>query len=172
MLRFKSNCKVMLVVPRKLDEVISLTPAILPNCRSSGVATEDAMISGLAPGRLAPTEIVGKSICGSADTGKKRKATAPARATAAVNRVVATGRCMNGEEGLIGLIRRHALCAALRSTSRKEALCEAIEENVDHRSGVQRQNLAKQQTAHHRDAQRAPKFSTAPGPQGERQSAE
>ena len=29
-----------------------MTPAIRPNCRSSGVATEEAMISGLAPGKL------------------------------------------------------------------------------------------------------------------------
>ena len=70
MLRFRSNCRVMLVVPRKLEDVISVTPAMRPNCRSSGVATEDAMISGLAPGKVAATEIVGKSICGSAETGK------------------------------------------------------------------------------------------------------
>ncbi len=44
-----------------LEEVISVTPAMWPNCRSRGVATEDAMISALAPGRLALTEIVGKS---------------------------------------------------------------------------------------------------------------
>ena len=29
-----------------------MTPAMRPNCRSSGVATDDAMISGLAPGKL------------------------------------------------------------------------------------------------------------------------
>ena len=43
----------MLVVPMLLEEVISVTPAIRPNWRSSGVATEEAMISGLAPGKLA-----------------------------------------------------------------------------------------------------------------------
>jgi hypothetical protein len=31
------------------------------NCRSSGVAMEDALIPGLPPGKLADTEIVGKS---------------------------------------------------------------------------------------------------------------
>src|SRR5271157_5619019 len=91
----------MLVVPRLLDDVISVTPAILPNWRSRGVATEEAMISGLAPGKPAPTEIVGKSTCGSGDTGNSRKATAPASAMAAVRRVVATGRRINGEERLI-----------------------------------------------------------------------
>ena len=30
-----------------------MTPAMRPNCRSSGVATDDAIVSGLAPGRLA-----------------------------------------------------------------------------------------------------------------------
>src|SRR5215831_15067970 len=69
-----------------------------PSCRSRGAATEEAMISGLAPGNVAMTLIVGKSICGRGDTGRKLKATAPASATAAVNSVVATGRWMNGAE--------------------------------------------------------------------------
>src|SRR5258708_28164618 len=50
-LRLRSNCRVMLVEPRLLDEVISLIPAMRPNWRSRGVATADAMVSGLAPGR-------------------------------------------------------------------------------------------------------------------------
>src|ERR1051326_4646751 len=64
MLRFRSNCSVMPVDPRLLDDVISVTEAMRENCRSSGVATEDAIVSGLAPGRPAWTEIVGKSTCG------------------------------------------------------------------------------------------------------------
>jgi hypothetical protein len=51
----------MLVEPSLLVEVISVTPAIRPNWRSRGVATEEAIVSGLAPGRPAPTLIVGKS---------------------------------------------------------------------------------------------------------------
>ncbi len=82
----------MAVLPSELVEVISVTPAMWPNCRSSGVATEAAMISALAPGRAAPTEMVGKSTCGSGDTGNTLKATAPAKAIATVSRVVATGR--------------------------------------------------------------------------------
>ena len=39
------------------------------NCCSSGVATEVAMVSGLAPGRDAETVIVGKSTSGRAATG-------------------------------------------------------------------------------------------------------
>ena len=90
--RFKSNCSVIAVAPRELVDVISVTPAIRPNCRSSGVATEEAMVSGLAPGKAAATVMVGKSIWGSGDTGRTVKATAPANAIAAVNKTVATGR--------------------------------------------------------------------------------
>ena len=42
------------VEPSWLDEVIWLMPAMRPNCRSSGVATADAIVSGLAPGSAAP----------------------------------------------------------------------------------------------------------------------
>src|ERR1700684_1812224 len=91
----------MLVVPMLLVDVISVTPAIRPNWRSSGVATEEAMISGLAPGKPAPTEIVGKSTWGRAATGNSLNATAPASANARVRSVVATGRSMNGEDRLM-----------------------------------------------------------------------
>ena len=59
MLRFRSNCKVTRLEPIELFEVISLTPAIVPRRRSSGVATLVAIVSGLAPGMLALTEITG-----------------------------------------------------------------------------------------------------------------
>ena len=49
----------MVVLPSALEEVISVTPAMWLNWRSSGVATDEAMMSGLAPGRLADTEMVG-----------------------------------------------------------------------------------------------------------------
>jgi len=88
------------VFPKPLDEVIWVTPAMRPNWRSSGVATAEAMVSGLAPGREAPTAIVGKSICGSGATGRKRKATAPERKMAMVMSVVATGRRIKGAEKL------------------------------------------------------------------------
>src|SRR3954454_6692246 len=61
MLRLKSNCRVMLVEPSELTDVICVTPAMRPNCRSNGVATADAIVSGLAPGNPAPTEITGYS---------------------------------------------------------------------------------------------------------------
>ncbi len=44
------NCNVTLVDPRELDgEVISVTSAICPNCCSSGVATDEAMVFRTRP---------------------------------------------------------------------------------------------------------------------------
>ncbi len=40
-----------------------------PNWRSNGVAMEEATISGLAPGKLALTEMVGESVWGRGETG-------------------------------------------------------------------------------------------------------
>ena len=45
--------------------------------------------------------MVGKSICGSGETGSNINASPPASAMAAVSSVVATGRWMNGEEKFI-----------------------------------------------------------------------
>src|SRR6201998_1722249 len=100
MLRDRSNCRVMLVEPRALTEVIWVTPAISENWRSSGVATLDAMVSGLAPGRFALTWMVGKSTWGSAATGRLRNATMPKISSAAADSDVATGRLMKGLEML------------------------------------------------------------------------
>ena len=51
--RSRLNCSVIWVLPVPLDEVIESRPAMVVNCRSSTVATEDAMVAGSAPGRLA-----------------------------------------------------------------------------------------------------------------------
>ncbi|TWG86304.1 hypothetical protein L602_002100000930 [Cupriavidus gilardii J11] len=59
MSRDRSNCSTIRVEPSELLDVISLTPAIEPSARSSGVATVAAMVSGLAPGSDADTEMVG-----------------------------------------------------------------------------------------------------------------
>ncbi len=64
-----SNWMVTLVRPSELAEVIWLMPGISENCRSKGVATLEAMVSGLAPGRPACTWTVGKSTFGKAATG-------------------------------------------------------------------------------------------------------
>src|ERR1700723_1846026 len=73
MSRFSSNCKVIEVPPSVLAEVISVTAAMRPNCLSSGVATDEAMVCGLAPGRLACTEMVGKSTCGKGDCNRQQR---------------------------------------------------------------------------------------------------
>ena len=70
MSRFRSNWRVTCAEPTELREVISVMPAMRVNCFSSGVATAAAITSGLAPGRFAKTEMVGKSTSGSAETGK------------------------------------------------------------------------------------------------------
>src|SRR5206468_4637331 len=67
--RSRLNCSVMLTLPNELTEVIIPSPLIWPNCRSSGVVTDEAITSGLAPGYCAVTWIVGKSTDGSAEMG-------------------------------------------------------------------------------------------------------
>ena len=44
-----------MVKPSALDEVIWVRPGIWPNWVSSGVATEDAIVCGSAPGSCAVT---------------------------------------------------------------------------------------------------------------------
>ena len=70
MSRKSVNCSVIWVIPRAFVEVIESRPAIVENCFSSGVATAAAIVSGLAPGRLAETERVGKSTFGRSLTGR------------------------------------------------------------------------------------------------------
>ena len=60
------------MLPTELTDVIESRPAMAVNCRSSGVATADAMVDGSAPGRLAETEMVGKSTFGRSETGSAR----------------------------------------------------------------------------------------------------
>ena len=63
---------VMRVLPVVLVELIESMPGTVANSFSRGVATEAAMVSGLAPGRLALTKMVGKSTLGRSFTGKER----------------------------------------------------------------------------------------------------
>ena len=69
MLRSRLNWMVTWVEPRLLLLVMLSMPAMVENCFSRGVATAAAMVSGLAPGRLADTEMVGKSTVGRSLTG-------------------------------------------------------------------------------------------------------
>ena len=96
-----SNCRVIRAWPIPLCEVISVTSAICPRWRSSGAATLVATVFGLAPGSVAVTDMVGKSTCGSGDTGNLEKPRMPAMAMPMVSNVVATGREMNGAETFI-----------------------------------------------------------------------
>src|SRR5580658_10510430 len=89
----------MRVPPTVELDVISVTSAICPRWRSRGLATVVATSSGLAPGKVARTEMVGKSTCGSGETGNLKNATAPAAASPKVSNVVAIGRRIKGVEG-------------------------------------------------------------------------
>ena len=138
--RSRSNCKVIDVVPNVLLDVISVTPAIRLRLRSSGVATADAMVSGLAPGRLAPTLIVGKSTCGSGDTGSWKYPIAPAKVTAIVNNVVATGLRIKGSERFIGTPHRNGFIRCPIPT-------QSLKPKIDYRGRIQCQQLTHQQSA-------------------------
>jgi hypothetical protein len=88
------NCSVIRVFPRAFVEVIESSPAIVENCRSKGVATADAMVSGLAPGRPALTWIVGKSTFGRSLTGRSLYAAIPKTRIDIMTSVVMIGRRM------------------------------------------------------------------------------
>ena len=60
MSRLRSNCSVTWLMPNELDEVITDSDGIWPNCRSSGEVTRAAIVSGLAPGSWVVTWMVGK----------------------------------------------------------------------------------------------------------------
>src|SRR3954470_7898435 len=82
--RLRLNWMVMLVDPSEFVEFIESMPAIVENCFSNGVATDDAIVSGLAPGKLAFTWMVGKSTFGRSLTGNNRYAKTPKMTMAAI----------------------------------------------------------------------------------------
>ena len=72
-LRFRSNCRLMRVEPTPLFDVISLTPedrAQAPLQRRGHAAGHGV---GAGAGQEALTEMVGKSTCGSGETGSTKK---------------------------------------------------------------------------------------------------
>jgi hypothetical protein len=77
MLLLRVNCRVRVVEPRALLEVIWVMPGMALNCTSRGVATDEAMVSGLAPGNWPMTWIVGNSASGKGATGRRGKAIKP-----------------------------------------------------------------------------------------------
>src|SRR5690242_10259264 len=129
----------MLVDPSVLADVISVTPAMRPNWRSSGAATDVAMVSGLAPGKFAETEIVGYSTWGNAATGSIRKAMIPTSASAIVNNVVAIGRVIKGAERfmwLAGMRIEGCLCGQRYGPTLTDTFGDAVEREIDDRCGV------------------------------------
>ena len=100
--RLRSNWMVIWVWPWTEFEVIWATPWIWANWRSSGWATAVAMVSGLAPGKLALTLMVGNSTRGRGETGRSGKAATPTSTIAAMMSEVPMGRLMNGAEMFMG----------------------------------------------------------------------
>jgi hypothetical protein len=98
------NWSVIWVLPSELWEFIESMPAMVENCFSKGVATEEAMVSGLAPGSTAETWIVGKSTFGRSETGRRRYAITPKIRMPAITSVVMTGRRMKSSDTLIGVL--------------------------------------------------------------------
>src|SRR5438270_1569428 len=148
MLRERPNCKVMRLEPTVLDEVISVTSAMMPRWRSSGVATVVAIVSGLAPGICANTEMVGKSTCGSGETGSLKNAKMPASASPIVSSVVATGRSINGVERLTAtrsLGRLRGVEGAAEALAHGAA--EPVEAEIDDRRREQGEELAQNEAA-------------------------
>ena len=95
MLRLRSNCSVMLVLPCELVELIESRPAIVANCFSSGSATADAIVSGLAPGS-AGADLDGGEVDGR-QVADRQHAGTPSRRTPgcpSMISVVVTGRLM------------------------------------------------------------------------------
>ena len=72
MFRLRSNWMMIDVVPSAEVDVIEVMPAMVESCRSIGPATDAAMVSGLAPGKVAVIWMVGKSTAGSAATASSR----------------------------------------------------------------------------------------------------
>ncbi len=92
---------VIAVVPCEEIEDIDEIPATVESWRSIGPATDAAMVSALAPGRVAVTAMVGKSTLGSAETGSSRNPNTPKAMIVAVIRMVMTGRRMQSSDRVI-----------------------------------------------------------------------
>ncbi len=69
MLRFSSNCSVTWRRAERADRGHLRDAGDLGELPLQRLATLEAIVSGLAPGRVAVTWMVGKSTCGSAATG-------------------------------------------------------------------------------------------------------
>ena len=104
MLRLKSNCSVMSVPPCVLVELMLVRPGMAANCFSSGSATDDAIVSGLAPGSAADTRMVGKSTLGRSATGSSWYESVPNTRMPRISSVVVTGRVMKTDDRFMGAL--------------------------------------------------------------------
>src|SRR5688500_19893594 len=102
MLRLKSNCNVMSVPPWVLDELMLVRPGMAANCFSSGSATDDAIVSGLAPGNDADTRMVGKSTLGRSATGSSWYESVPNTSRPRMSSVVVWGRATKTDDRFMG----------------------------------------------------------------------
>src|SRR5262245_35046570 len=143
--RSRSNCRTIVVLPRRLVDVISVTPAMRANWRSSGVATEAAMVSGLAPGSEACTWMTGNSTWGSGATGSRRYARMPDSVNAMASSEVAIGRRMNGPDTASALHR--AGRPRVGGGRAAHPAGEAVERQVHDRGGVEGEHLREEETA-------------------------
>ena len=108
--RLRLNWSVITVAPKVLVDVMESSPAMVENCLSKGVATDDAIVSGLAPGRFTVTRMVGKSTLGRSLTGSRRYPTRPKKKMASMTRVVVTGRRMKNSEMFMSLFPNRRRC--------------------------------------------------------------
>src|SRR5262245_40391190 len=81
-------------------------PEMAPSARSSGEATLAAIVSGLAPGSDALTRMVGKSTCGSGETGSSPYASPPTSTSATAIMLLAIGRRTKGRERFMWSVSR------------------------------------------------------------------
>src|ERR1700761_5598028 len=175
MSRLMSNCSTTWVEPTELREVICVTSAMAPRCRSSGVATVFDITSGLAPAMLALTTMVGRSMFGSGATGIRNSALNPASAIPIANRVVAMGRLVKIATTFMPLLSRGGCGGGPTAAARApfaQLAAPAVEIDIDHWRGEKRQELADQKAAHDGDAQRMAQFRAHAGAHHQRQRAE
>src|SRR6266404_319267 len=129
--------------------------------------------------------MVGKSTCGSGDTGSWKNAIAPARVMPKVSSVVATGRRMKDSDTLIA-----ASSWAARSSRRalfavpslgflvftgevpRQAIAQPREREIDHRRGEQCEHLADDEAADDGEAERVAQLRAGSRAEHQRQRAE
>src|SRR6516165_12523203 len=105
--------------------------------------------------------MVGKSTCGSGETGSLKNATAPAAASPNVSNVVATGRRMKGVDGSMALaLLAHFANAAVTAG---EPQGQPIEPEIDHGRREQGEQLTEQQAADDGDAKRMAELRASAG---------